>query len=79
MESMSRYKSKVNRNAEEFKKNYEEMSKAVDELNERLGMAMYQGKEDQIERYRKAGRLLGTYILNRREYNSMEWCSKREN
>ena len=58
MEEIKRFRSLVNKNAGEFKKNYEAMSDLVDELNKKLEESRWEGKKEHTERYRKSGRLL---------------------
>jgi cell fate (sporulation/competence/biofilm development) regulator YlbF (YheA/YmcA/DUF963 family) len=59
-ETVKRFKSKINTNSDEFQANYQAMQALVDELNEKLAESLYEGKKEHIDRYVKAGRLLGS-------------------
>eukprot|EP01098_Paradermamoeba_levis_P012903 TRINITY_DN5751_c0_g1_i2.p1 TRINITY_DN5751_c0_g1~~TRINITY_DN5751_c0_g1_i2.p1 ORF type:complete len:562 (-),score=180.13 TRINITY_DN5751_c0_g1_i2:149-1789(-) len=56
--TIPRFQTKIKTKDEDFRRNYEEMTKLVDELNERLQMSLDQGKPEHIEKHLKAGRLL---------------------
>jgi len=56
--TIERWKTKINKNSIEFQKNYNEMKKLVEELNERLEESRNQGKIEHLERHIKAGKLL---------------------
>ena len=58
-ENVKRFKSKINVNSDEFQGNYQAMQAMVDELNEKLAEALYEGKQAHIDRYVREGRLLG--------------------
>lgn len=55
---MSVLKSKINRNAESYQRNYQLMQQKVAELEEKMREALFQGEEKYIERTKKSGRLL---------------------
>ena len=55
---MKRFRSKVNTNIDDFKKNHQEMLALVVQLQERLKLSLNQGPDDLVARHLKAGRLL---------------------
>jgi len=56
---MPKWESKIDSRSEKFKTNYSEMTKLVDELNERLQTSLNQGSEAHIKKHLQAGHLLG--------------------
>lgn len=55
---MEVFRSKVNKNSEEFKQNYADMNGLVLQLQLNLKQSLYQGKEKHIKRHINEGRLL---------------------
>ncbi len=70
------FQTRIDPSSPEFLQNYAEMSGLVDELNERLQMALDQGDPKQIARHTKSGQLLGFLSLlgNLRSPNVMLTC-----
>jgi hypothetical protein len=52
-------KSRIDRNSDEFKKNYESMNALVAELNEKLSDALGEGKDNTKLKHKQQGKLLG--------------------
>ena len=55
-------KSKINTKSPEYIANYKEMLEMVDQLNERLLEATFQGADRLLELHHKRGSILGMYI-----------------
>jgi acetyl-CoA carboxylase carboxyltransferase component len=52
------YKSKVNKTNSQYQENYKRMKALVEDLNEKLQMALNQGKESYVKRYLETGKML---------------------
>jgi hypothetical protein len=52
------YKSKINKTSSQYQENYKRMKALVEDLNEKLQMALNQGKESYIKRYLETGKML---------------------
>lgn len=55
---MSVVKTKINRNSESYRSNYEAMQKLIGELEKKKGEALFQGDDKYIARVKKQGKLL---------------------
>jgi hypothetical protein len=52
------YKSKVDKTTSQYQENYKRMKMLVDDLNEKLKLALGQGKEIHIKRHLESGKML---------------------